>query len=87
MRRTLAIALAAGVLLIGGCAKQRDPAVPAPVPAASSAPAAAPAGDAPAADASSTAPATASSADDVDGLLDEVDRQLSSDGQPAADQD
>lgn len=78
MRRTLAIALAAGVLLLGGCAQRQAPAVsvPAPAPAATSVKPAA----------TSVKPAEAKSGG-VDDLLDEVDRQLSNDGQPAADQD
>ena len=81
MRRTLAIALAAGVLLLGGCAQRQAPAVSVPAPAATSTK---PAEATPA----KATPAKTTPADDgVDGLLDEVDKQLSSDGQPAADQD
>ncbi|MGX6606014.1 hypothetical protein ACWKSP_28375 [Micromonosporaceae bacterium Da 78-11] len=88
MRRTLAIALTAGVLLLGGCAKQQDDPPdagrPASGPAAttSATPAAAPEP----AD-SATADSAATSDDGVDSLLDEVDQQISSDDQPAADQD
>ncbi|RZU52141.1 hypothetical protein EV385_3983 [Krasilnikovia cinnamomea] len=93
MRRTLAIALAATVLLAGGCARHRAPAEP----ATTEQPAAATRQPAPAATASTptsrvtrtqaAGPEDAGPSPDVDGLLDEVDRQLSSDQQPAEDQD
>ncbi|MEU4216889.1 hypothetical protein [Actinoplanes sp. NPDC026623] len=85
MRRTLAVALAAAVLLTGGCA--RHPA------ATDSAPTRRPPVDAPASPSprgttatSATTSSTKSNAD-IDGLLDEVDRQLRGDEQPAQDQD
>ncbi|GID96557.1 hypothetical protein ACFQFC_18125 [Amorphoplanes digitatis] len=85
MRRTLAVALAAAVLLTGGCA--RHPA------ATESAPTQRPPVDAPASPSprgTTGASATTSSAKsnaDVGGLLDEIDRQLHGDDQPAQDQD
>ena len=72
MRRTLAIALAAGVLLLGGCAQRQAPAVSVPAPAATSV---------------KPAATTPADPDGVDDLLGQGDRQLSNDGQPAADQD
>ncbi|GAB1689502.1 hypothetical protein [Krasilnikovia sp. M28-CT-15] len=93
MRRTLAIALAATVLLVGGCARHRAPAEPATTeqPAATTRKAA-PAASVPSPTARVTRtqaaePKDAEPSPDVDGLLDEVDRQLSSDQQPAEDQD
>ncbi|MFG2036942.1 hypothetical protein [Dactylosporangium sp. NPDC048998] len=74
MRRTLAIALAAGLLFLGGCGRARahQPAAPAapPAPASTTAGAAANTGDA-----------------SVDGLLDQVGQQLSNEAQPAEDED
>ena len=80
MRRTLAIALAAGLLFVGGCDRARSAAPPAaPAPAVSpAAPGAAPA-------AASTAPAQ--QAGDVNSLLDQIDQQHSNDAQPAEDED
>jgi hypothetical protein len=90
MRRTLAITLAAGVLLLGGCGKQQPPAAAPPAATSSagpssagSTPGASPAGASPAA----ASPAAASTADGVDDLLDQVDQQINGDDQPAADQD
>ncbi len=101
MRRTLAIALAA-TLLVGGCARHRaDAETPAP-PAASStdksdlsggkvagaaangAAANGAAANGAAADGTTAADGTGA---DVDQLLDEVDKQLRNDDQPAEDQD
>ncbi|BFU46883.1 hypothetical protein [Krasilnikovia sp. MM14-A1004] len=93
MRRTLAIALAATVLLVGGCARHRAPAEPAtneqPAPAAATRQPAPAAATSPATARATTTRAAETSPDapDVDGLLDEVDRQLNSDQQPAEDQD
>jgi hypothetical protein len=78
MRRTLAVALATVALLAGGCAQHRTAAEPASTHRPPAAPASA------ARDATSTG---ASPGADVDGLLDEVDRQLQADDQPAQDQD
>lgn len=79
MRRTLAIALAVGLLFVGGCDRQRR------APAADQ-----PAGTVPAA-VSPAAPATATpgtdTGTDVDTLINQVDQQLSGDAQPADDED
>jgi hypothetical protein len=85
MRRTIAIALAVGLLFAGGCGRQdrqgRRDQRPAAVPAASSA------SSVPAAGAASSAPAAPAASGDVDQLLDQIDQQLSGDAQPAADED
>ncbi|WP_432836378.1 hypothetical protein [Dactylosporangium sp. CA-092794] len=81
MRRTLAIALAAGLLFLGGCGRARihQPA--------------APAGSVPAPAVSVPAPAASKNKagnpaqDDVDQLLDQAGQQLSNDAQPAEDED
>lgn len=93
MKRTLALALVAGALLLGGCARQHA-AQPAGAPAATgTAPAVSGvsgvAGVAGVSGATGVSRATSSSSsdDDVDSLLGDVDKQLSSDDQPAADQD
>jgi hypothetical protein len=96
MRRTLAITLAAAVLLTGGCARQRPAADrPAPTtPAATSTNPAATSANSAATSTKSAAtvrgetPATAE-ADPagVDGLLDAIDKQLAGDSQPSEDQD
>jgi len=92
MRRILAVALAAGVLL-GGCDRQH--AQSSGRPAVGGAPAATH-GTAPAAGKSTKSGAGATSADgrpaanateDVGPLLGDVDKQLSSDSQPAKDSD
>jgi len=92
MRRILAVALAAGVLL-GGCGRQH--AQSSGRPAVGGAPAATH-GTAPAAGKSTKSGAGATSADgrpaanateDVGPLLGDVDKQLSSDSQPAKDSD
>jgi len=92
MRRILAVALAAGVLL-GGCGRQH--AQSSGRPAVGGAPAATQ-GTAPAAGKSTKSGAGATSADgrpaanateDVGPLLGDVDKQLSSDSQPAKDSD
>ncbi|GAA4246691.1 hypothetical protein [Dactylosporangium darangshiense] len=79
MRRTLAIALAAGLLFLGGCGRARahQPAAPAAPPAATT---------------TTTGGANAESdknVDDknVDNMLDQVGQQLSNDAQPAEDED
>jgi hypothetical protein len=82
MRRTLAVALAAGVLMIGGCARQHA-AAPPPATDRPAAPAAA----ATKAATKAKVPAATSTSDDVDQLLNQVDKQISSDDQPSADQD
>jgi hypothetical protein len=85
MRRTLAVALAAVVLLAGGCARHPADTDSAPAPRK---PAATPASPSPrATTATSKATSKATSDADVGGLLDEVDRQLNGDDQPAQDQD
>ena len=87
MKRVLALALVGGALLLGGCDRS---AAPPPVgsdrPAAPVSPAATPAAahDSDKSDSSSSA---SSSSDDVDSLLKDVDKQLSSDDQTPADQD
>jgi hypothetical protein len=86
MKRVLALALVGGALLLGGCDRQQ---------AASSA-----GGDRPAATQSPAASASADKSDepgksdesgassaDVGSLMTDVDKQLSSDDQPPADQD
>jgi hypothetical protein len=86
MRRILAVALAAGVLLIGGCDRQH--AQSSGQTAVSGAPAAPP-GTATTTGKSTRAggqPA-ATGAGDVDSLLGDVDKQLSSDAQPVKDSD
>ncbi|GAA2381380.1 hypothetical protein [Dactylosporangium salmoneum] len=76
MKRTLAIALAAGLLFLGGCGKAKAP-EPAAPPAATT--------NAPAAERPNTG---ANQKDDgVDGMLDQVGQQLSNDDQPADDED
>jgi hypothetical protein len=77
MKRVLALALVGGALLLGGCDRQ---------------PAAAPPTGAPAVSESHATPAAAAtksdeSDSDVDSLLSDVDKQLSSDDQSPADQD
>jgi hypothetical protein len=85
MRRTLAIALAVGLLFVGGCDRARSAAPPA-APAPASSPAAP--GANPAANAGANSGTTQKAgATDVDGLLDQVDQQLSNDAQPAEDED
>lgn len=86
MRRTFAVALAVGVLLLGGCDRQ---------PAQSSGPPAATDGTAPTIGKSTRAGGTTSAggqptangADDVDSLLSDVDKHLNSDSQPTKDAD
>ncbi|GAB1641270.1 hypothetical protein [Krasilnikovia sp. MM14-A1259] len=90
MRRTLAITLVAAVVLVGGCARHRAPAEPATTRQAAPVESATPRTTAPVTRASH-APAPSAhgtaTAPDVDGLLDDVDRQLGSDDQPVEDQD
>ncbi|MGI5244573.1 hypothetical protein [Dactylosporangium sp. CA-139066] len=84
MRRTLAIALAAGLLFLGGCGRARphQPAEPAPPPAATTT---APAGTT--ANTGTDTKAGQSGDASVDDMLDQVGQQLSNDGQPAQDED
>ncbi|MEV6844972.1 hypothetical protein [Actinoplanes sp. NPDC051411] len=84
MKRVLALALVGGALLLGGCDRS-----PAASPAGSDRPAATVSPAAPVSDISESSPAAASSSssDDVDSLLNDIDKQLSSDDQPPADQD
>ena len=92
MRRTLAIALAAGVLLLGGCDRARaagsagPPAADQP-PASTATPAATAHTGTQVASATSPPAAAATGTGDVGSLLNSVDKQLSSDDQPAQDQD
>jgi hypothetical protein len=80
MKRVLALALVGGALLLGGCDRQ----LAAAPPAGSDRPAATPT-----AVAASARPAESAKPDSsgVDSLLSDVDKQLSSDDQPPADQD
>jgi hypothetical protein len=79
MKRVLALALVGGALLLGGC----DRSTAAPPPAESHATPPPPAES----HATPAASATTSGNSDVDSLLGDVDKQLSSDDQPPADQD
>lgn len=85
MKRTLAIALLAGALLLSGCSRPHAGASSSPAPASSPAAAHRVSGTSgrPTAPA---APATSSS-DDVSDLLDQVDKQLQTNDQPSAEQD
>jgi hypothetical protein len=82
MRRTLAIALAAGLLFLGGCGRARAPEPAAPAPAATTT-------------AATTAPTSAAKNDKtdknggkaVDDLLDHAGQQLSDDAQAPEDED
>ena len=82
MKRVLALALVGGALLLGGC--DRSPAAAPPAgsdrPAATVSPAATSA-------VAHDSDKSDSSSGDVDSLLKDVDKQLSSDDQPPADQD
>ena len=84
MKRTLAVALIAGALMLSGCGKAQEAASSTPAPASS--PAAATPAHRTSGGAGATKPA-ASSADDVDDLLNEVDKQLDSTDQPPSEQD
>jgi hypothetical protein len=89
MRRTLAVALAAGVLLLGGCDRlhatgSASPPATGQSPAADQPPATAPARTVTHIATTTNPPAAAKT---VDSLLNAVDKQLSSDDQPAQDQD
>jgi hypothetical protein len=77
----LAIALAAGLLFLGGCGRARahQPAGPAAPPAATT--------TAPAANNGGNAKAGQSGDAGVDDLLDQAGQQLSKDDQPAEDED
>ena len=93
MKRVLALALVGGALLLGGCDRSQA-APPAARPAAATA---SPGGASSGAASSAGAPNAGASARtnksdksgsaDVDSLLSDVDKQLSSDDQPPADQD
>lgn len=83
MRRTIAIALAVGLLFAGGCGRQerrnqRPPAVS--TQTTQDAPAAATGG-------TGSGSGTSTATDDVDQLLDQAGQQLSGDAQPADDED
>ena len=80
--RRASAALLVGCLLLSGCARHAPEAVPARP--ASSLPAGSPAGSSAG---SSTGSSAVSSTGDVEQLLDEVDKQLHADDQPATDQD
>jgi hypothetical protein len=88
MKRLLALVLVGGALLLGGCDRERapTPAVPDRPAATKSTPTTK---DAPAPTSAATKDASANAPDhsDVDSLLRNVDKQLSSDDQPPADQD
>ena len=88
MKRVLALALVGGALLLGGCDRQRVAAPPAggDRPAATESPAATHSPAATGRPAAATATAGNGSSD-VDSLLGDVDKQLSSDDQTPADQD
>lgn len=83
MRRTIAIALVAGLLFLGGCGRARAhrPADPAGPPATVS--------TTPAGPAAEPGTGTTGRAGDatVDNLLDQVGQQLSDDAQPGEDED
>jgi hypothetical protein len=89
MKRTLALALIAGALLLGGCGgphPAQPPAVATTAPATKGR--AATAGSTTGRAASTAGSRSASSSSgDVDSLLSDVDKQLSSDNQSPADQD
>jgi hypothetical protein len=77
MRRTLAIALAAGLLFLGGCGRARahEPAAPTPATATTTT-------------ATTTAPTGAVQKDKTaDDLLDQAGQQLSDDAQAPEDED
>lgn len=79
MRRTLAIALAAALLFLGGCGKDRGQRPAAPTP---------PAATVTTAPAATTGGAAADQGGaDVDQLLDQVGQQLSKDAQAPEDED
>jgi PBP1b-binding outer membrane lipoprotein LpoB len=85
MKRVLALALVGGALLLGGCDRSQAAAPPSGSdrPAATVSPVATSA----AAPKSDKSDSSSSSSDDVDSLLKDVDKQLTSDDQPPADQD
>ncbi|MER7281412.1 hypothetical protein ABT369_43950 [Dactylosporangium sp. NPDC000244] len=76
MRRTLAIALAAGLLFLGGCGRGRTH-QPATAPPPATTATTAPAGQ----------QAPGNGDEDVDRLLDQVGQQLSKDAQAPEDED
>nr|WP_296063453.1 hypothetical protein [uncultured Actinoplanes sp.] len=78
--RRVAAVLAVGAVLLGGCDRQRDTGSPGQDPPAAAT------GNATGTGASG-ADATDASGSDVNGLLDEVDKQLNADDQPVEDQD
>ncbi|HTJ35462.1 MAG TPA: hypothetical protein VL738_19720 [Dactylosporangium sp.] len=82
MRRTLAIALAAGLLFLGGCGRARahQPAAPAAPPAATTTATTTNGG-------ANAEPGKNADDKNVDGMLDQVGQQLSNDAQPAEDED
>ncbi|MCU7725296.1 hypothetical protein ODJ79_16330 [Actinoplanes sp. KI2] len=93
MRRTFAVALAVGVLLLGGCDRQH--AQSSGGPAVGGAPAATHGTAATSGKSTNTGTgatsaggrATANDTHDVNSMLDDVDKQLSSDSQPTKDSD
>jgi hypothetical protein len=89
MRRTLAIALAVGLLFMGGCGRARphSTAPPAPPAVSTTAPAAPAAANDSGVNAGNAGNAGKSDGSDVDNLLDQVGQQLSNDAQPAEDED
>jgi hypothetical protein len=91
MRRTFAVALAAGVLLLGGCDRQHaqssgQPAVGG-APAATHGTAATSGKSTKTGTTSGGGQPTANDTDDVNSMLGEVDKQLNSDSQPTKDSD
>jgi hypothetical protein len=80
--RSLLAAVALAGLLLGGCAREH----PAPAPAPAPPPAASSAGTDTSTEGAGSDTSTEGSGDVAD-LLNEVDRQLSADDQPAEDQD
>ena len=92
MKRIFAVALAAGLLLLGGCGRQHAQSSARPdVGGAPAATAAATGKSATTGKSTSTAAGAASAAshptEDVTSLLGVIDKQLSSDSQPARDSD
>jgi PBP1b-binding outer membrane lipoprotein LpoB len=88
MKRVLAIALIGGALLLGGCGRQATASTGnAPTAATTTAPATKSDATKSATGNAGTTAASSTDDQDVDSLLNDVDKQLSSDDQPPADQD